>query len=174
MRKADVEMHSDGYGRGSVPAVNVKVYCWDFPSGVDWSNVDAPEGFTADWIVEHLSDEDVEHYFTFACESAWEDLQSDAEYIFGDYNVTVESQGRSGGWAVVDGLPDFEEWDAVLLAKWARFAKWARAMADDIPGRMAELIGINRYEWELQAWADAVERQTFREADTASLVLIDY
>lgn len=165
MRKSDVTMHTDGYGRERVPAVNVKVDAWNFPHCVDWSNVESYEGFNTAWIEEHMTEAETDHYFTFACEVAWEDLQSDAEYIFGEH-VKVESQGRSSGWAVVNGLPDLEQWDAVMLAKWARFAKWARSVADYVPESMVELIALNVYEPMLEEQERAEAR---RRAEAAAV-----
>lgn len=151
MRKDDVEFHSDGFRPGR-PAVNVKVY-----GRVDSDKVfeDARLNGVDDprfepWYRERLEDDSfAEHYFEFACESGWEWLQTDAEDTFGK-GVKVYSEGRSGGWAVVDGLPDFDSWDAVMLAKWARFAKSARITADAIPSDMAILAGINSFE----VWKD--------------------
>lgn len=47
------------------------------------------------------------------------------------YHVNVYSAGRSGGWLVVDGLPDIDEWDAIALGRWRRFDAAIRAIADE-------------------------------------------
>lgn len=149
MRKDQVEFHSE-YGRGGRPAVNVKVYA-RVDSDAAIGAAREYEGDSLDprfeqWYRERLEDDSfAEHYWSFAVESAWEQLQADAEEVFGP-GVKVYSEGRSGGWAVVDGLPDFDTWDAIDLSKWARFSKWARIYADAIPGDMAILASINAFE----------------------------
>ena len=45
--------------------------------------------------------------------------------------VKVYSDGRSGGWLVVHGLPDVESWDAIDLGRWAKFEKMIRGLVDD-------------------------------------------
>lgn len=47
------------------------------------------------------------------------------------YHVQAYSAGRSGGWLVVDGLPDIDDWDAIALNDWRRFHKCVRAIADE-------------------------------------------
>lgn len=148
MRKDDVTFHAEMW-RTARPAVNVKV----------WARVDSEEAIGAArredssldprfeaWYREGLERESfAESYWSFAIETGWEYLQSLAEDVFGP-GVNVYSEGRSGGWAVVDGLPDFESWDAVMLGRWARFAKRARAAADAIPENMSILASINGFE----------------------------
>ena len=51
-------------------------------------------------------------------EMFWEDAEATARDIFGDKSLKVYSEGRSGGWLVVEGLPDIEYWDAIMLGKW--------------------------------------------------------
>lgn len=85
----------------------------------------------------------------WACEQGWEDMQEDARQCFpegsfyrydsetGHYiPFHVEAEGRSSGWAVIPALPPLEEWDAIMLARWRRFEKYARQGADDIPYQM--------------------------------------
>lgn len=47
------------------------------------------------------------------------------------HHVQVYSDGRSGGWLVVHGLPDVETWDAIALGQWAKFNKLIRGLADE-------------------------------------------
>lgn len=155
-RKTDVEFHREGYAGPGVPAVNVKVpfgrttlpldlggYSDD--GGVTVHTMRTDPEFTWDWIDEHLTDDDLNFAFEFACMAGWEYLRDEAKEIFGDH-VTVYSEGRSSGWAIVNGLKDFDSWDAVDLGRWRRFALIARAYADDIPRQMVEGIYMN--EWE--------------------------
>jgi hypothetical protein len=84
-----------------------------------------------------------------------------ADEIFGR-PVKVYSEGRCGGWAIVDGLPDFESWDAVLLARWAKFARVARSLADNIPTQMVALLEINDWERECEENSAELRRQARR------------
>jgi hypothetical protein len=157
MRKADVEFHSDGYGRATHPAVNVKCY-----KGIESVTLPFSEGssghiggpmtehfsdpaFTHDWVRENVTADDLDACWQFACERGWEMLQDDAREIFGAH-VKVYSEGRSSGWAVVEGLPEFAGWDAVMLGKWAKFSKWAKAQADDIMYQVVTGIYYNEFE----------------------------
>jgi hypothetical protein len=158
--KKDIEFHSDGYRPGN-PAVNVKVYdsirdvklpiCLggsrpaNKPNApITWSYTE-PE-FTADWIEENISDEAYWDYFNMSCELGFEQLQDLADELWPDYSPKVYSEGRSGGWAVVHNLSDVDSWDAVMFAKWRRFAKIARLVADNIPEDVMTTIYINRFE----------------------------
>lgn len=78
-----------------------------------------------------------------------------AEECFGP-GVKVYSEGRSGGWAIVDGLPPFDSWDAVMVAKWTRFAKWAGEVVDDIPYITMSTVCLNVYEQRADEWAAEV------------------
>src|SRR5215471_5642104 len=109
----DVETH-DGADR---PAVNVKVYTSMDHAWRDWPEhePDADPRFTKEWIEENISEESLDWLFWHVCEFEFEYLADWAAEIFKGYRIRVERDGRSGGWAVVTGLPSLEEWDAVLL-----------------------------------------------------------
>ena len=146
-RKEDIETHAEGYSGPSLPAVNVKVYRSMTAKDVAEANDMAlgDDRFTLEWIEENLDDRDMDTWFRATCEDGWENLHTDAEEVFGT-GVKVYAEGRSGGWAVVHGLPEVETWDTIMVSKWAKFAKWARATADAVPEMMAELIAINVFE----------------------------
>jgi hypothetical protein len=133
------------------PHVKVKVYRG--LEDVRFPLEDAPAGLNLEWIRANVSEDAGNELFWRACESEWEMLQQDADEIFGA-GVKVEAGGRSGGWACVTGLEDIESWDAVMLAKWRRFAKYAEAYAKGIPEQMVYSLACN--EWE-QAEANAQE-----------------
>lgn len=128
MKKSDVKTHSEMY-RPAYPAVNVKYY-GTFPRRelAEYFGVseNAPEMNRA-----------LEFAWESACEQFWESAQDVANFALlgqaeaerlagkpGPYEVY--SEGRSGGWLVVHGLPDIESWDAVMLGRWAKFAKLIR------------------------------------------------
>jgi hypothetical protein len=162
-KKSDIEFHSDGFGRERKPAVNVKVYESLDQGYAKWraDNADADPRFTVEWIEANLSDDTREHYFTFACESGFEDAQNDAIEIWGK-GVKVYSEGRSGGWAVVDGIDtDVASWDAIELGKWAKWAKWARSTADYTMALMVDLIYINRFDSWVEEESERIGADAF-------------
>lgn len=151
--KGDIEFHSDGF-RASKPAVNVKVYDSLDNGFRKWSqDNDGNPHFTLDWIEEHCTDEYLDQLFWSMCEHRWDDLWDEAREIWGwdkrgdKYRVHVYSEGRSGGWAVVDGINnDVDSWDAIEFSKWRRFAKFARATADYVMVDVIDSIYINEFE----------------------------
>lgn len=158
--KDDIEFHSDYFGPVR-PAVNVKIYAdwrrvslpldmgrYSDDQGKTWKNNGTDAGFTVEWIEENVSEGAFETYFQLACENGWEALQDIAEEIYGK-DAKVYSEGRSGGWAVVHGIDDdVDGWDAVALSKWRKFAKLARATADDVPRALLDGLYANVYEPE--------------------------
>ena len=148
--KEDITYHSDGWS-GRRPAVNVKVHDTLAQGFAKWAK-DEPDHdprFTVEWIEANLSDERQSDWFGLACESGYEDAENDAQEIWGSH-VKVYSQGRSGGWAVVDGIDqDVDSWDAIKVSEWAKWAKWTRANADYTMARMVDLIYINVFDqWQ--------------------------
>lgn len=107
--KDSVEFHSEHY-RPARPAVNVKVHNFVSPYKI-------AEHFKCS---EKQAEKAIEFAFESACQQFWEDSTEHAQSIFGN-NVRVYSEGRSGGWLVVEGLKSFDEWDAIDLAKWRKF-----------------------------------------------------
>ncbi len=160
MKKSDIEYHSIGNGYQRAPVVNVKV---NFRRDRDMAtfrkaNPETDERFTWEWIDEHEPDDDGT-WFGMACEHGWEGLQTDAEDIYGS-STKVHSTGRSGGYAYIecfvdrgDGNP-VDAWDAVALSKWAKFCKWARQQADDVPYLFLDSIYFNAF----LPWAEAEGR----------------
>lgn len=166
MKKSDVEFHSylPYGGPPNVPAVNVKVHnVYGLERYIpEIANEQGMKGFTLDWWDRNVSDNDLEHYFQFACEVAWEDAQMFADEC--GLDGQVYSAGRSGGWAYVQGLPDFDTWDAIMLGRWARWSKWVRALADDVPRAMVWSICANMYD-------AAMEAETARIEESATLAV---
>jgi hypothetical protein len=121
--KENVRWHSD-HGP-SRPAVNVKHWP-DFDRDVPWTEF---EPDFKEWVLTVMEIAERSGDYTaweIAAESCWEQVQVDAEEIFETDRIKVWSQGRMGGWAVVDGLPDFDSWDAIMLNKWRKFERWRR------------------------------------------------
>lgn len=142
-RKSDVEIRF--YRGENMPCVNVKVYGSITPTILAQVEQESGEQGFAEWAQAKL---DTNSFPEWECEaafqSAWDMLQADVEEIFGK-GVKVYSEGRSGGWAVVPGLPPIESWDAIALSRWARFEKYAKAYAKGIPYDMAMLAAISTY-----------------------------
>ena len=155
MQAQQVTMH---YDRGSAnPAVCVKVYD-PTPSdkilravahGYDYD----PDDFVAFFAT--LSDETLWTFHGFAAEVAFEDAQSDADYIFDGCTPKVYQEGRSGGWLTVHGLPDPEEWTAPLHVKWQRFEAGVKAQLAAFPELLATLVAINAYDQHLAEQEEA-------------------
>lgn len=162
----DVSTHSDGF-RESRPAVNVKVYGTIEQA---WPAFEREEGehdprFTLAWIEEHMGADELDSYFWGACEAEYEYLEEWAtnaeDSLFPDDRITLEREGRSGGWIAVDGLPEIDEWDAVRLGRWRRFERIAREIADGIPHQMLVSIYINAFA----AWADEQADESVSNAE---------
>lgn len=156
--KEDVTFHSEGFGR-SRPAVNIKVrgYWRDVPLPNPEYDITNP-AFSHEWIEENLSEDALADYFWLACESELEYYEGYAQEIFNDPKLKLYTEGRSGGWAVIDGIEDTDEWNAIDLAKWRKFERVGRELADGIPAQMLSLIYINRFEPMLEAKQAAQER----------------
>ena len=116
--KDDVQRRSNGHYGAMYPAVNVKAY--RFPSVYE-IEPSFPGACSVD-LERALG-----YAFESACEGFWQDLQEslreDPDFYFPGYRLTISQDGRSGGWLVVQGLPDFESWDAIMLARWRRFER---------------------------------------------------
>lgn len=152
----DVETHSDGFYGPSYPAVNVKVYRTIQDAWQDFAKDEDPDPrFTLDWIEEHVSDESLDAIFWDTCRNEFEYLESwatgaEGDSLFPDDDVELTTAGRSGGWVVVRGLPDVDDWDAVRLARWRKFERVAKSIADYVPVNMLGTIYVNEFE----LWAD--------------------
>lgn len=148
-RKSDVQMHSpDRHGR-EYPAVNVRadVRFWAVELPLDLGSCDGVEqrsdpSFTHDWIAAHVTDDQMQAAWQCVCDDGWEQIEDAARDLFGPA-VPVYAAGRSGGWAVVVGLDPVESWDAIALGRWARFERFCRAGAYDVPRAMIESIYYN-------------------------------
>lgn len=159
----NVTAHTSGYGSPMLPAVNVKRHLWeeDFPDAmlrdVAEESGEDPAAFLAWWkgqgwerIGEMIEGQDGYGWRWWAFSSELESLSewcSGADdALFPDHAVTLETEGRSGGWIVARGLPDLEEWDAITLARWRKFERIVGEMVKGFPWQVAVLICQNTYE----------------------------
>ncbi len=158
--KDDVQLHYER-GKGS-PAVNVKVYGPYLAGKVQ-------DRFGCS---EEVAEKALGFAFDSACRRFWEeDAQDLADHYFAKYGkVKVYSEGRSSGWLVTYDLPDVEEWDGVLLNRWALFAKAIRQAVDWLNSweYVEEEIAANR-------WAeDGAHEYNFAEkSDGSTVCLVD-
>jgi hypothetical protein len=134
-------------GQNLEPMVNVKVHSFEIPKGEAFAELVSEHDLDPKLARLDLTDlrtlveqylEKHEWPFEAACESNFEYASDRAkEDFFPDHNVKVWSAGRSGGWLLVDGLPDVDSWGVGLLTKWNEFAKFCEPLVEDIPRSMA-------------------------------------
>lgn len=157
MRKNEVQFHSDGCCRRANPAVNVKVHSFT----------------TAREIAEHFkcseaqAEQAGEFQFQSACEMFWESAQEYARECFGA-GVKCYSEGRSSGWCVIHGLPDFDSWDAIQLSKWAKFERMIKAEVKYRMSREMVFEDIEANEWH----KDGSEQYNFIDKKNGETVCI--
>jgi hypothetical protein len=150
--KESVQFHREGMWGPGVPAVNVKMLHMDLgrvslpldQGSVDGVEVFTDKDFSHGWVEEHVNEDLMEDIWTEACRRGWELLEGEAQEIWGKA-TKVYSEGRSGGWAIVDGIKGFEGWDAVDLAKWRRFEDYCQQVVADLPRSMLEDIYMNLF-----------------------------
>ena len=169
-KRENVAMHSDGF-RPALPAVNVKLDCmFGFPESVDWSDVDVVADDELDNLRAFIESEFGEERDPYG-ENLWSVVQAvaigEVEYLadwalelFGP-GVEIWQQGRSGGWLVVDGLPDIESWDAIMLSRWGTWERGVRSVIDAFPTMVATTIAINDFEFH------CIERDAMAADDAA-------
>lgn len=161
VKKTEIQRSYHGHGSSGRPMLKVKWYPYlpdiirqyrgskdheygDEPEFWEWVErvYDAPGDFGSKYPDGPFCVAD-----EFAREDGWELAKEAAEEIFPG-NVEVYSEGRSGGWLVVSGLPDVEEWNAAAVARWARFAKAVKAILDDRDYQFVWHLFVNVYEAE--------------------------
>lgn len=149
-RKSDVETHRQGYNSHGYPAINVKVY----HTPVNEVRAHFPEA------TEEQIEKACEYAFESFQEQFWEEWQDNADKYFPtDRHVKVYSEGRSGGWLIVQGLRDIEDWDAIDLMRWRRFE-----------------VDVKRsVEWSCEAeqWIDMIEANQWIEPGAERFNMID-
>lgn len=146
-------------GTEGLPMVSVKVH--DASSAtVNFAELreELRDAEDEDSLLRSLSDKELrervdsysaehDHVFEMACEANFEATETDARELFGP-QVECWREGRSGGWLVVNGLPDIEDWTVSLLTKWHTFTEYCAAYVADIPSAMVALV-LNNHQSEL-------------------------
>jgi len=162
------------------PAVCVKVHT-GFPSAEEISSVraelDGPADFDTAWI-EALQREEpsvCDDSFAEVCHQGFQRAEERSREIFAAWapgeRLECFSAGRSGGWVIVDGLPDVDDWSEHpgLREAWDTFAAECKAAVADIPRAWAWDLCANlaipraedkaREVAEAQARAEATARE---------------
>jgi len=111
--------------------------------GATWQDSRTDYRFTWDWIDEHLTQEWLDQWWWIAADDKLEMVLDYAKELFPGEKFYTE--GRSGGWLVMDrtGHSDVDSWDAIMVGKWGRLVKFARACADDVNRTMLDLLYVN-------------------------------
>lgn len=158
MRKREIELHSDRCRAPPHPAVNVKVRRW--PSAVR--------------IAEQFdcSPQAAERALEFAFESArerfWKQAERIAAEIFAGWLCRFYSEGRSGGWLTVHGLPQVEFWDATMVSRWARLATWCRNEIADLLAENSLIEEIEANQWH----KEGAEKYNFIDGKDGAIVCL--
>ncbi len=161
MKKCDVKTHnSGGCGGPYYPALNVKIYTPPVTSETVAQRFGCSEG---------VAERALQWQHESAREMFWGDVQEWVVEVFGK-GAQRFSAGRSGGWLIVEGLGAVEDWDAIALSRWCRFAA---GVARDIAGRLdadciLEDIEANRWaeeNAEQYNYCDTKEGETVCLAD---------
>lgn len=148
----EVQMHSD-MGRTQHPAFNIKVrqgpesVTLPIELGSVADTVDGPmrkiftdPEFTLDWIEENVGPGDKNGIWENVCEANYDYAKQQLEELF-SLDVSISTEGRSGGWMVIDGLPeDISEWDDELRRQWVEAGEIVKACVEDVP--RAYLVSI--------------------------------
>lgn len=139
--------------RSGLPALNVKVY--------DLRQWPSAEHITATYAVpapaaQHM----LEQLWNIAVEDFWRDATLTAEEYL-PRGAEVFSDGRSGGWLLVDGLGDVAEWTTAQRQQWTRFTNGIQQSIRYFSGRtwadetLAELVDHYREEQRAEKIRDA-------------------
>lgn len=176
-KKDDVEFHNSGYGSTMYPAINVKVNgnpdrvelplvlnlvadtIYDEAGEVightPFVEVKTDDAFTHEWIEANVTESTRNAVWEFTCGDAYEMFKADlTDDVFKDERIKVWSEGRSGGWVIVEGLKDFESWDAVDVARWAKACRYAKAYVDDVPRQYIVSLYSNEFEAQQRAFVE--------------------
>lgn len=126
-----------------------------------------PREFDREWIEAHYgsSSSFYEGPYTWAIEQGWEELLVDADWFFSPLGYLnshskypVYSDGRSGGWCIVDGLPGYQDMQRT----------------EELLAEIAKLEEKEKEPISEQARMDLIERIDELMSDTDYMSLEDY
>jgi len=93
---------------------------------------------------------------SIAREIGWEDAHEAAYEVWGSKTVQIYGDGRSGGWLVVRGLGEVEDWDAIELARWTRFTNLIKDILDGLDYSFAWHAKVNVHDNWLEQLQEAI------------------
>src|ERR1041384_2026249 len=147
MKKSEIERSYHMSHRGN-PMINVKLHNLDhgtlLKTAEKYSEYEFKDPLFRAWLDTHLEDEKLWHAaYDCAIERGWDLLQDDAMNAFPGFSPKVWSAGRSGGWCVVEKLPDVDTWDAIMVGRWTQFCRYAQQCCDGVPYDMVDYLYHN-------------------------------
>jgi hypothetical protein len=156
MKKSDIEVHSDR-GAGH-PAINVKYHGNGF-----MLKEKVMEQFKCS---EPCAEKALEYAWNMAQRDFWEDAEELVKDIFPEGKMY--SEGRSGGWLTVHGLPDVDTWDAIMVSRWSKLDKGIQNSMKCFTDAKYILENIERNQWYL----DGSEEYNFKELKDGTRICI--
>lgn len=142
MKKKDIAISYHNGTRGK-PMINVKSY-GQFRLKPEFGAY--PDTRFGSWIedLEAKNRDILYDYWYDACNMGFYGAKYAAKEIFGQ-EIECYQQGRSGGWFVVEGLPDVETWDALMVSKWAKLVKEVDRIVEGLPELTRDLLYHNAF-----------------------------
>lgn len=156
--------------RGGLPAVCIKVrHGFEKLTDAEWAeireDIDLPKEqcalFTREWCQAAYDKDSEGYWWNEACTMEFEQAEQDAKALFGD-DIECEQDGRSGGWLVVKGLPDLEDWSPVTRYDPTEPTECSECGLPDLAGSVVEGAKF-KDGTELANNATLLERWTFFE-----------
>jgi hypothetical protein len=155
--RVDVERTYNERNGDRHPKVNIKVRSFTIPDGDAFAEL--ADEFELDptlaaldltelraRVERHIEKHDADLFY-FACEDQFEDTRDQAMHrFFPDHDIKIHTEGRSGGWLVVEGLPNADEWGPKQLGTWKEFVEFCDAQVADVPRVMAWHVLANNQE----------------------------
>lgn len=146
MKKSDIQFHSHN-GWNQRTAINIKIYDWIGKEKIPYP--DMHWMFNHDWIEENIREELFDIYWALTCEWSIECIKERAYTLFP--NVDTWTEGRSGGWFVVDfNKDDVFDWDAIMLSKWRSLCKYVSLCKKSFNEDLLRTIYVNEFEYWLE------------------------
>ena len=179
MKKTDIARSYHRHSRHR-PTINVKHHYWVRDIVREYrDNGHEFSGDTRffDWVLEQY-DNDGGQYGgpldiagDIANECGWGDAKEVALEIFGD-RADVYSEGRSGGWLVVGGIGDPDDWDLMDINAWSRFDRCVRDILADLDYQYVWHLYVNVYEpTVLEPLRDEAEAGMLADADMLAAIV---
>lgn len=146
MKKADIETYYDNSRQ--YPSINVKWHSYVPRIVHDWK--ETGHEFSGDaafweWVENTATDEQTQTAWDTAAQCGWEGAKQAASDVWGE-QIQVFSAGRQGGHLIIDGLSDVDEWDAIQVSRWSRFARLVQSIMNDLDYQLIWHLYVNVYE----------------------------